>query len=253
MLKGFVEAYKALDNKQYLETALKNADFILKNLWTPEGNLLHSYKNGKATINGYLEDYALVIDAFIALYEVTLDSNWLHHAKQLTDYAFDYFYDEKVGFFAFTSTLDAALITPHFETEDNVIPASNSVMANNLFRLSIYFENAHYENTVQKMVQILLPTIDYPSAFSNWLNVFLNFSEQNKELAICGEKALDYVGKWNSNYVPNVILAGSTKVSNLPFLAHRFSKNETQLYLCQNKTCQKPTTDLDEIINAVSR
>jgi uncharacterized protein YyaL (SSP411 family) len=252
MLKGFVDAYKALNNESYLKIALQNADYILKNLWTTEGNLLHNYKNGKANINGYLEDYALVIESFLSLYEATLDEKWLFNSKQLTDYVFDYFYDENTSFFTFTSSLDAPLITKHFETEDNVIPASNSVMANNLFRLSIYFNNSYYEKVTLKMLEIILPNIDYPSAFSNWLSVFLNFSEQNKELAICGQEAFTYVSKINQSYHPNIIIAGTKIPSTLPFLQDRFSEETTLFYLCQNKTCKMPSEDFKEIIKQVT-
>ncbi|WP_264519735.1 thioredoxin domain-containing protein [Flavobacterium sp. N1994] len=248
MLKGFVEAYKALGNPNYLTIALQNANFIIKNIWSPEGNLNHSYKDGKATINGFLEDYAHVISAFIAIYEVTFDEAWLQNAKQLTDYTFDYFYDEKAQFFSFTSHYDDDLITPYFEVEDNVIPASNSVMADVLFRLSIYFGNAYYEKIAQQMVQNIISTVEYPSAFSNWMTVLLHFSEQNKELAICGNNALDYLQKINQTYIPNIIIAGSQENSKLPFLENRFSEKETLFYLCQNKTCQKPTDNFDEII-----
>ena len=176
MLKGFVDAYKALKNEDYLKTAINNANFIIKNLWTAEGNLLHNFKNGKSTINGYLEDYCFVIESFIALYEVTLNEKWLHNAKQLTDYCFEHFYDKEEQFFSFTSKIDDALITKHFETEDNVIPASNSVMATNLFQLSIYYDNSYYEKIARQMIEIIIPNIDYPSAFSNWLLLFLNYS-----------------------------------------------------------------------------
>lgn len=247
MLKGFVEAYKAVGNKHYLGIALQNADFIINKVWEADGNLKHSYKNGKATINGFLEDYAHTIQAFISLYEVTFDEKWLQDARQLTDYAFDNFYDEKAQFFSFTSHQDEALITNHFEVEDNVIPASNSVMADALFRLSIYFENSYYEKTCRQMVQNIVPTIDYPSAFSNWLNVLMHFSPLNKELAVCGNNALDYLEKISHSYLPNIILAGSTNASTLPFLENRFSDTETLFYLCQNKTCQKPTTAYEEI------
>lgn len=247
MLKGFVEAYKAIGTKHYLDIALQNANFIINNVWEADGNLKHSYKNGKATINGFLEDYAHVIQAFISLYEVTFDEKWLQDARQLTDYAFDNFYDEKAQFFSFTSHQDEALISNHFEVEDNVIPASNSVMADALFRLSIYFENSYYEKTCRQMVQNIVPTIDYPSAFSNWLNILLHFSPQNKELAVCGKNASDYLEKINQNYLPNIILAGSSTASILPFLENRFSESETLFYLCQNKTCQKPTTAYEEI------
>ena len=251
MLKGFVDAYKAIGNKSYLDIALKNADFIIENLWTSEGNLLHNHKNGKNTINGYLEDYCFVIEAFISLYETTLDGKWLQNSKQLTDYCFDHFYEPASGFFTFTSDIDTALITKHYELEDNVIVASNSAMANNLYKLGIYFENSYYEAVAQKMLNHILPNIDYPSAFSNWLHAFLNFSDSNKELAVCGENALENSLLLQKEYLPNVVLAGTHKPSELPFLKARFEKGKDLFYLCQNKTCEQPLEDIISILNAI--
>ncbi|WP_306353463.1 thioredoxin domain-containing protein [Flavobacterium sp. '19STA2R22 D10 B1'] len=249
MLKGHVDAYKALQNTHYLEIALRNAHFILDYLWTSEGNLLHNYKGGKSTINGYLEDYCFVIDAFIALYEVTLNEEWLQHAKQLTDYCFEHFHDNSTPFFSFTSDQDDALIAKHYEIEDNVISASNSVMANNLYKLSIYFENSFYEKTVEQMLESVIPSIDYPSAFANWLQVFLHYSEQSRELAICGQEALGQVHKINSMFLPHVILAGSTKVSEIPFLKNRFVKDKLMFFVCQNRNCNLPVTTFSEALN----
>lgn len=251
MLKGFVDAYKAIGNKSYLDIALKNADFIIENLWTSEGNLLHNHKNGKNTINGYLEDYCFVIEAFISLYETTLDGKWLQNSKQLTDYCFDHFYEPASGFFTFTSDIDTALITKHYELEDNVIVASNSAMANNLYKLGIYFENSYYEAVAQKMLNHILPNIDYPSAFSNWLHAFLNFSDSNKELAVCGENALENILLLQKEYLPNVVLAATHKPSELPFLKARFEKGKDLFYLCQNKTCEQPLEDIISILNAI--
>ena len=249
MLKGNVDAYKALGIQKYLDIAQQNACFIIKNLWSSEGNLFHNYKNGKTTINGYMEDYCFVIAAFISLYEATLNEKWLQDSKQLVDYSLKHFYDDKKSFFAFTSNLDEALITSHYETEDNVIPASNSVMAKNLFQLSIYFNNSYYEKISHQMLMAVLPRIDHPSAFSNWMDLALNYSEQNKELAVCGEDALAYCAKINSQYIPNVILAGTQKESTLPFLNSRYHDQETLFYLCKNKTCLMPNTDYQQIIN----
>ncbi len=249
MLQGFVDAYKALEDENYIFLALKNANFIIKNLWSGEGNLFHNYKDQKCTINGYLEDYSFVIAAFIGLYEATFDEKWLQYAKQLTDYSLEHFYDTKSGFFSFTSNLDPALITSHFETEDNVIPASNSVMGKNLFQLSIYFENSYYEKLSQQMLQNIIPNVEYPSAYSNWMDLALNYSEQNKELAICGDLALEFCHKINSMYFPNVVLAGTKKISNLAFLKNKFVPSQTLFYLCQNKTCSTPSTDFQQIIS----
>jgi uncharacterized protein YyaL (SSP411 family) len=251
MLKGYIDAFKALGNEEYLKIALKNAGFIIDKLLLPEGNLLHNYKNGNANINGYLEDYCFVIEAFLSLYEVTIDEKWLHISKQLTDYCFDHFYDETAQFFTFTSKNDDPLIATHYETEDNVIPASNSVMANNLFQLSIYFQNQYYESICKKMLKKIIPNIDYPSAYSNWLNVLMNYSEQQRELAICGDNALENLSKINKEYHPNLILAGSNKISELPFLKDRFVENEMLFYVCQNQTCQLPTSNYNEVLNKI--
>lgn len=248
MLKGFIDGYKALENENHLEIALKNANFIQEKFISSDGNLFHNYKNGTTTINGYLEDYCFVIDAFIGLYQITLDEKWLHTSKQLTDYCLDNFYDEKTQFFRFTSIKDAELITIHFEIEDNVIPASNSVMANNLLNLSIYFNNFHYEKIAEKMLHHVLPNIDYPSAFSNWLQVSLHLSEAKKELAICSEDALNLTTKINTFYLPHILVAGTEKNSNLPFLQDRFQEGKSLFYLCQNRTCDLPYSDIQEII-----
>ena len=247
MTKGFIDAYKALQNEEYLAIALKNAEFIIKNIWSESGNLFHNYKNGKATINGYLEDYCFVIEVFISIFEVTLDEKWLLNAKQLTDYCFEHFYNNQKQLFAFASDVDKALITQHFEVEDNVIPASNSVMANNLYRLNLYFENGYYEQTLDKMIQNIIPNIDYPSAFSNWLNVYLNYAQENKELVISGPNAMDFCNEIHRNYYPNIVVVGSKNASALPILKNRFVEDETTFYLCQNKACELPTTDFEKI------
>lgn len=251
MLKGFIDGYKALQNEKYLEIALKNAAFIENKFMSVEGNLFHNYKNQTTTINGYLEDYCFVIDAFIALYQITLDEKWLHTSKQLTDYCLDNFYDETTQFFRFTSIKDAELVTTHFEIEDNVIPASNSVMASNLTTLSIYFNNIYYDKIVSQMLHHVLPNIDYPSAFSNWLQVKLKLSNSSKELAICSENALELSKKINAIYTPDLVIAGTNKISNLPFLKDRFIENKDQYYICQNRTCKIPLSDFDEIITSI--
>ena len=252
MLKGYVDAYKALANEDYLSIALENANFIIKKMWSSEGNLFHSYKNGKSTINGYLEDYCFVIAAFIGLYEVTFEEKWLHNAKQLTDYALEHFYDEKQSFFRFTSDKDEMLISVHYETEDNVIPASNSVMAKNLNQLSIYFNNPYYEKVAQKMLSILISTIDYPSAYSNWLDLALTISGHNKELAICSPNAKEANKILTSLYFPNVIIAGTEKPSSLPLLKDRFVEGKDLYYLCQNKSCNLPSATIQEVISQLS-
>lgn len=249
MLKGFTDAYKALGNNHYLEIAKKNAEFILQKQWSAEGFLWHTYKNKKSTIKGFLEDYAFVIDALIGLYQATLEEIYLVQAKQLTDYCLEHFYDERQEFFAFSARLENQLIATHFETEDNVIPASNSVMALNLQTLSLLYHNPYYEKVALQMLQHMIPNMNYASAYSNWMNLWLNLSEDNKELAICGNDALENLKKINAEYLPHVIIGGSTKSSNMPFLANRFEEENLLFYICQNKNCLLPNSSLEVTIS----
>lgn len=249
MLKGFVDAYDAIGNEKFLEIALNNAHFIVNKIWQLEQNLMHSYKNDKATQNGFLEDYTLVIQAFLGLYESTLDEKWLLYSKNLSDYCLDHFYDEKQQFFRFTSDLDEKLISEHFELEDNVIAASNSVMTKNLLRLSVYFENIRYRIVAENMLKNIIPKINYPSAFSNWLDCYMDLSPKNRELVICGNDADKAIKTLNAMYLPNIVLAGSKTHSNIPLLQNRFIENKTLYYLCQNQSCQNPETSLNNILS----
>ena len=249
-ITGLAESYKALRNPMYLELALKNGQFIAEKLWSSEGNLFRSYKKGKATINGFLEDYACVIQSFIKLYEITFDEKWLNDAKQLMDYSLEHFHDSEQKLFNYTSSLDTALIAKHYDIEDNVIASSNSMMAKNLRILSVHFANSFYERTAQEMLDKVLPNIDYPSAFSNWLDLALDFSE-SKELAIIGVNAMHELQQFNSHYLPNILISGSTKESSLPLSMNRFQEGKTLFYLCENKSCKAPTETFENLLKSI--
>jgi uncharacterized protein len=245
MLKGYTDAYKALGNEEYLSAAKNNALFITEKMWGDDGHLWRTYKNGDAKIKGFLEDHAHTADAFIALYEATLDEKWLLYAKQLIDHSLEHFYDEGMQLFAYSSKTEEQLIAPHYETEDNVVPASNSVMGNVLYKLSLLFHNTYYEKVALQMLYRIIPNLDYPSAFSNWLNLWLELSSQNRELAVCGENAAEAIKDINSSYLPHVIVAGCTKESAIPFLESRFVKENLMFYVCRNNACNLPHSSLE--------
>jgi uncharacterized protein YyaL (SSP411 family) len=247
MLKGYVDAYTALGNKEYLEAALKNAEFILDNQLKKDGSLYHNYKDGKSTINGYLEDYAAVISGFLSLYEVTADTKWLITAKDLADYSFAKFYNEETAMFYFTSSEDPELVSRSVEYRDNVIASSNSIMANNLFVLAHHFDEENFRNTAKQMLKNVLPEIEkYPSGFSNWLGLLENYRNPYYEVAIVGDDAIEKTLKFKTNYLPNTLIASSTKNDSLPLLANRYMDGETMIFVCQNYTCKLPVAEIDE-------
>jgi len=252
MIKGYVDAYKTFQKKEYLDAALKNANFIAKNQLQENGALYHNYKEGKSTINGYLEDYAAVIEGYIALYEVTLDAQWIQIAKQLTDYTFTNFFDSQKVMFYFTSKEDAALVTRNFEYRDNVIPSSNSIMAKNLYILSHHYDDQKFAETAGQMLKNIEPEIErYPSGFSNWLDLLANYQSKYYEIVVVGENALEKVKEINKHYIPNKLIAGSTNEKNDPLIEGRYVIDETLIYVCVNNTCKLPVRETSSAIKSL--
>jgi uncharacterized protein YyaL (SSP411 family) len=254
MLKGYVDAYKAFGKKKYFNSALKNADFISEKQLQENGALFHNFKDGKSSINGFLEDYAFTIEAFLELYQITLDEKWLQLSKKMTDYTITNFFDSEKHMFYFTSKEDPAIVSRNFEYRDNVIPASNSAMAKNLFLLSKYFENSDFEEISQQMLKNVSEEImQYPSGFSNWLDLLLNFKNDFYEVVIVGKDVSEKAKQINTHYLPNIIIAGSIGENNGPLFKNRFVPGETLIYVCKNNTCKLPIKDPKIAIESLNK
>lgn len=250
MLKGYVDAYRVFQNPDYLKVALKNANFILENQLQKDGSLNHSFKNGKSTIAGFAEDYATVIDAYIALYQVTLDEKWLTTAHKLMDYTITHFQDKKTKMFYFTSNSAQNLITRKMEIQDNVIPSSNSILAKDLFLLGHYYSNASYSTTAKQMLNnVKNDAIESPTAYYNWLDLMLNYTANYYEVAVSGKAALVKLKELQSYYIPNILIAGSTQNSSLPLLQDRFMPDQTYIYVCVEGACKMPETDVKTVVS----
>jgi len=253
MLKGYVDAYAVFNDKRFLDIALKNARFLANYMMKEDGGLYRNYKNGKSNIEAYLEDYAAVVEAFIGLYEVTLDENWLRTAKQLTDYSFDHFYDENSKMFFFTSNNENVLITRKVETDDNVIPSSNSIMANNLFKLGHYYGNKYYDDNARAMLNnVKEGVVNYGSGASNWLNLYSNYLGEFYEIAVVGPEAVERINVLHKDYIPNKLIAGSTQDSALPLLEYKFKDNETTIYVCIDGACKLPVKEASVALKQIS-
>ena len=252
IINAFIDAYRVFKDDNFLDMANSSAEFIVKNMKKSDGGLYHTHKDGKSKINGYLEDYGSTIKAFLNLYENTLDEKWLNISNNLMEYTYENFYDFETNMFYFTSKLDDELISRTIEYRDNVIPSSNSIMANNLFKLSLYFDNKKYFNSSQQMINNIRDQIElYPSGFSNWMNLILNINKNFYEIAIVGDNAIKKVKELNENYLPNKIIIGSLEDNPLPLLKNRFVEGETYIYVCVNKACKMPVKTVKEALELI--
>ena len=253
MLKGYVDAYRVFDKKKYIESALKNADFILTKLKTKEQSLFRNYKNGQVSINGFLDDYAFTIEAFISLYQATFDEKWLQEAQNLMAYALTHFFDNTSGMFFYTSDLDPKLIARKMEITDNVIPSSNSTMAKNLYQLGMYFFNNDYIDKSKKMLNnVKKNALKGASYFANWDLLMGWFVSEPYEVAIVGDDYEKKRKEFDNYYLPNVFFLGARDEGHLTLLKNKLVKGKTSIYVCQNKVCKFPTIEVKEALKQIA-
>jgi len=247
MLMGYVDAYKALGRQEYLKVAKKNASFIIEEMMQKDNRLNRNYKDGKSVINAFLDDYALTIQAFTALYEVTFDEKWLYKANDLVEYTLKHFFDEKTAMFNFTSDIDPPLIARKKELSDNVIPGSNSSIARGLFILGTYLYKNDYIEIASQMMKNMAGTIirtPQPNFYSNWCSLYHNLVNPPYEVAIVGNDFNDLRNDLMQNYLPNAILLGGKNEGTLELLKDKLQEGVTMIYVCQNKVCKLPVTEV---------
>ncbi len=249
MLKGYLDAYTAVGNEAYLKRALKNARFVEHNMLRKDGQLWRNYKDGKTSVSGFLDDYALLAKAWIRLYQVTFDKHWLLLARQVTDYAIGNFYDSKSGMFYFTPDNSTDPVVRKLEIQDNAIPSSNSVMAEVLFNLSVYFENSDYlEKSTTMVSKISGITKEETPYYTQWYFLAGLLAHGTNEVAIIGKDALQKNLELQKNYLPGCINMGSTNEENLPLLENKKQEDKTLIYVCKNRTCKMPVEDVGKAL-----
>ena len=245
MLIGYLDAYQAFGEELFLKAALKNADWLVRNQLEKDGRMWHTWKDGKSKIPGFLEDYCFSLEAFIKLYEVTFDENWLDRASSVSDYVMAHFYDDQSGMFFFSADVEKQLIARKMEVSDNVIPASNSVMAHALYKYGSLTGNEEFKKIATQMLANVYDGMEtYASAYSNWGILVMNITYPYYEVAVTGEHWEEKLKELNQHYLPNKILLGGTK-GTLQLLQGKFS-DETMVFVCVNKTCQLPVTGVSE-------
>ncbi len=251
-VQGLVDCYKAFADDTFLDLALKNILFI-ENYLIHEGKLYRAFKNKRSTTEGFLEDYAFLIQAYTSLYQVTFDEIFLTKAGYWTNYVLRNFHDSKDNFFHFSSQSAEQLIAKKKEVFDNVIPSSNSVMARNLFHLGILLDKNEWKEMAVKMTsQLSSIIITEPVYMSNWGILFSGITQGVNEVVIVGENVEQFRKEFNENYFPFALTLGTKTKSNLPLLEDREAKGEkTMIYVCQDKVCQLPVENVDEAIRQI--
>lgn len=253
MISGLCHAATALEDPAISQEAQKTALSFQKCFTRESGGLYHSWKNGKPSINAFLEDIAFSAQACLDLYEITFDEKWLRDADTLIQQALDHYSDEEKCFFYFTSDEDPPLIVRQREIHDNVCPASNSVMATVLHRASLHFDKPEWQQRALQMLARTSPAFpSYPSGYSNWMNLQLKIHRGSPMVIIVGNSVDDLRNGLQKKVDSGVIFAGSRGASSLPLIRDRYREGKTLIYVCQNGACQLPVETPEEALAYLS-
>ncbi|MEL6403300.1 MAG: thioredoxin domain-containing protein [Chloroflexota bacterium] len=257
MVASLAEAARVLNRDDYLAAAERAGEFLMTTMQNDDGRLYRTYNNNTAKLNGYLEDYAHLIDAMLELYQSTFVEKWFDEARRLANVVLDHFRAEDGGFFDTSDDHEKLIVRPR-QLQDNATPSGNSMMAKQLIRLSAYTGDARYDQSARKVLSALAAAMQtYPQAFGEALNATDMLVKGMSEVAIVGnptqQGTKDLLQQVRLVYRPNVITAlardnvdGET---NIPLLNYRSMRNDQPtVYVCQNFACKMPVTTPEEMV-----
>ena len=254
MLKAFAEAGRYLNRQDYLQAAIRNARFLLNNLYVND-RLHRSWREGQAKHNAYLEDYAGLILALLALYQSNPNKEWYHSALKLADEMVEHFVDPDGGFFDTRDDHEALLVRPK-DIQDNATPSGNALAATALLELAAYGDRTEWRDLVGEMLSSAYGAmLRYPTAFAQWLCAADFAVGPTREVAIIGDaqhiKTKELLNTLWKTFRPRQV----TAISNYPpepdapaLLKDRPLLNDLPTaYVCQGFVCLQPVNSPTEM------
>jgi uncharacterized protein len=252
MVVGLADAYKFTGNEKFLKAALKNMEFLERELCEVT-SLYRSYKGKRSNTHAFLDDYAYFIQACIRLYQVTFNEYWIKRAEVFVSHTIDNFLDSDDGFFHYSSKYGEKLIAQKKEIFDNVIPSSNSVMAQNLFHVGVILDRDEWKGMASRMVDSLGYLItNEPNYMSNWGIVFSEIKKGMAEVVFVGENSKEKAVEFSHSFQPFSLLMGTNASSELPLLQGKTAiDGKDTIYVCYAKACQRPVYNIEDAIGQI--
>ncbi len=236
--------------ERYRAAAVRAATTIVDGLLAPDGSLGRSWKDGRVSGRGVLEDYADLADGLLALYEATFVERWFSTARGLMDRVIDHFADPGGGFFD-TADDHERLVTRPKDVQDNAVPSGNAMATRVLLRLAAWTGEAGYRDAAERAIRTVVPfAARYPGGFAQWLGAMDLALATVVEVAIVGPPGdvatNGLLGEVRRGFQPNVVVAvrADHDVSEIPLLRDRVSiDGRPTAYVCRDFVCRLPVTD----------
>lgn len=251
LISACCKAYSALGTESYKEMGTRLADFLLERMaGTGLFTLFHTYKNGRARIPAFLDDYACLIESLIQLQEITGRLDYLLKAKELTEFVIGQFSEEETGYFFYTNKGQHDVIIRKKEVYDGALPSGNAVMASSLLYLAVVFDIPEWrERAISNCAMLAVTVIRYPSSFGLWATLLQSITYGMKEIVIIAEDPEPVRKEFLNHYIPaRIFQSGTTQNDQFPLLKNKPLTIHPLIFLCKEYSCQNPVTEVDELI-----
>jgi uncharacterized protein len=238
MLSALSNAALIFKDRNILKEAEQLVESIINNFYINKKLYRINHKNKK--IEGFSEDYALMVEGLINMYQCNFKEDFLLKAKEICDTSLQLFFNREKGYFKFSETEETTFI--HYDINDDVINSSNSIMANNLYTLSFYFSDSHYYEISKSMLNGVKKLIEKSSAwYSNWANLQIKMEHACTQVVVSGDEK-KRGGLYQSQFkgIPNVLLAFAGSTTEIPLLKDKLHNSLNLVYVCKDKVCELP-------------
>jgi uncharacterized protein YyaL (SSP411 family) len=249
MLAGFAEAARVVGRDDFRQVAERNAAFLLRELRQADGRLMHTWKDGQAQVDGYLEDYSYLIEGLVELYQTTFDDRWYQAAYELGQGMIDRFAAPDGGFYDTSADHGSPIARPR-DIQDNATPSGSAMAATVLQPLASLAVHLPYRERARRMLAQVQPLLArYPLGFGQWLVALDQALALHREIAIVGrdgsEDTRALLDASRPGYRPNETIAmGLPNSDGVPLLDGRtMLAGVAAAYVCQGFTCSAPVTD----------
>ncbi len=257
MLTTLAEASCVLKRQDYLSAAVSGGSFLLGTMMH-DGKLRHTFKDGQTGIDGFLDDYALTIEGFLSLNQVTLNVKWLQEAVRLTETLVRLFADSGTGLLYDTAAGIGNLIVRPRNNTDGALPAGNSAATLTLLKMAVLTGNRKYRELAERALDSVKGVMGMaPLGYSQWLCNLDFYLSAPREIVIAGPEdnpqTRELTNTVCTKWLPDKVMAvfdpaALESASDLSLLKNaRMIDGRPAVYICQNYTCRPPVTDIIEL------
>ncbi|MEK0318334.1 MAG: thioredoxin domain-containing protein [Nitrosopumilus sp.] len=254
MITAFAKGYRVTNEKKYLDAAEKCIDFIENNL-VKDGKLLRTYKDGKAKLQGYLEDYSYFGVSLLDVFEINPELKFLERAQEIANYLVEHFWDSETNSFYMTADDHEKLIIRPKSNYDLSLPSGNSVAANLLLRLFHLTQDKKFlEISTKIMENQAQMAAENPFGFGHLLNTVFMYLQKPREITVLNSQNKEIVDSLTNRFMPESILVTVknenqlNNLSKLPFFeGKQFQNDKTTVFVCKDFTCSLPLETISEI------